>query len=80
MCGAGMQGVVAVAGEVLSAMRHPRAGPDGGYAGLAVMRDLYRTLAVLGWVWCVVAFVFLAIKIRRQRTATDNSDKGNRVA
>jgi hypothetical protein len=35
------------------------------------MRDLYRTLAVLGWVWCAIAFVFLAIKTRRQR----NGDK-----
>jgi hypothetical protein len=44
------------------------------------MRDLYRTFAVLGWMWCVAVFVFLAIKLRRSPGGEDNSEKGNRVA
>jgi len=44
------------------------------------MRDLYRILAVLGWVWCAVVFVFLAVKLRRSPGGEDKSEKGNRVA
>jgi hypothetical protein len=43
------------------------------------MREMYRILAVLGWVWCAAVFVILAVKGRRAPRDT-NSDEQSRVA
>jgi hypothetical protein len=35
------------------------------------MKELYIILCVAGWVWCLAALTFLAVRLRRGRRGTD---------
>jgi hypothetical protein len=38
------------------------------------MREMYDILSLLGWVWCAVVFLFLAVKSRRMPRGSQSED------